>query len=115
KGVAPFARANPGPGEEQGGVHRVVVEILLAEQAVTADGEAVIAAKDDQGILVLAACSERIEDAANLGVEEGDGGVIIGEVLANDIRRSRPRGQTFVASGQIAVIERVLWQVIGRQ
>jgi hypothetical protein len=56
----------------------------------------VVAAKDDQRIIILAAGPKGDKDAADLDVQEGDGGVVIGQVLADDLRGARPRGGALV-------------------
>src|SRR5262249_62391986 len=56
-----------------------------------------------------------VEDWAHLSVQEGDGGVVVGQVLADDGRRARPGGQALVAADQVAVVERVLRQEVWRQ
>ena len=75
----------------------MVVEVLFAEEPVAADGQAMVAGEDDQRVVVLAARLQRLEDAADLGVEELDGGVVVGEVLADDFGRARPGGEFLVA------------------
>ena len=51
---------------------RVIVKILLAEQAMMADGKTMIGREEDPGIVRQAAAIELIEDAADLGIEMRD-------------------------------------------
>ena len=76
----------------------MVVQVLLAEEAVAADGQPVVAAEDDEGVVVAAARPQRVEGAADLGVQEGDGGVVVGQVLPDDLRRARPGSEAFVTA-----------------
>ncbi len=113
--VGPPAFRHSRAGDHQRRPHRVVIEILLAKEAVAADRQAMVAGKDDERALVLAARPQRIEDAADLRVEERDRGVIVGEMLADDLGRPRPGRQSLVANGEGAVIERVLRLEVLRQ
>ena len=64
--VGPPAFRNSRAGDHQRRPHRVVIEILLAKEPVAADRQAMVAGKDDERALVLAARPQRIEDAADL-------------------------------------------------
>ena len=56
-----------------------------------------ITGEDDDGVFFEAGFAQRRDDAADLGIEEGDVGVIVGQVLANELRRARPGGEPLVA------------------
>ena len=75
---------------------------------MAANREAVVGSENDQGVVILTARLQGSEDPANLGVEELDRGVIVGQILADEFRGSRPGGQSLVADGHLAVIEGVL-------
>ncbi len=98
--------------DDQRRPHRVVVEVLFAEEPVTADRQSVIGREDDESVVVLVAFLQCVEDAADLCVEELDGGVIIGEVLADDFGSPRPGGELFIADDQRAIVERMLWEEV---
>ena len=93
----------------------MVVEVLLAEEPVAADRQAVVAGEDDEGLPGLAAGREGIEDAADLGVEVLDRRVVIGEVLADHPGRSRPGGEPLVTDLQRPVVERMPGQEVPGQ
>jgi hypothetical protein len=71
--------------------------------------------EDDEGVGQLAEVLEAIEDAAQVIVQAGDAGVIVGQVPADDLRRARPRRQQFVAHGHLAVVEGVHGQEARRE
>ena len=54
------------------------------------------------GIFVQARFAQGGENAADLGVEEGDVGVVVGEVLTDHFRSARPGSEPFIAARQIA-------------
>ena len=93
----------------------MIVKILLAKEAVAADGQAMVAGEYDERALVLAACLERVQDAADLGVEERDRGIVVGKMLADDLGATRPGSQGLVANGQRTIVEGVLRLKVGRQ
>ncbi len=65
---------------------------------MAADGEAVVAGEDDEGLPCLPARREGVEDAADLGVEVLDRGVVVGKVPADDLWSPRPRGELLVTN-----------------
>jgi hypothetical protein len=71
----------------------VVVEVLLAEQPVSPHGQAIITGQHDDGVLGLATGVQGVEDATDLGVEVGDHGVVIDEMLPRLVRLARIIGQ----------------------
>src|SRR5947199_6121096 len=58
---------------------------------------------------------EGLEDATDLGIQESNGCVVVGEVLTYDRRCPGPGSEALIATGQVAVVERMLRQVVGRQ
>ncbi|MBA7709537.1 hypothetical protein ES703_118456 [subsurface metagenome] len=99
----------------QGHVHAVLVEVLLTQQAVTAHGQAVVPGQNDNRVLRLSRFLQRTKHPSDLSVHVRNYGVVVGDVSADFLRRSRPRRQLFVADSHLAVIKRMLRQEILRQ
>ncbi len=113
--VARLAPRHAGAGEDQRHPHRVLVEVLLAHQAVLADRQAVVAGHDDDGVVGEAALLQHVEQAAGLRVQVGDHRVVLGDVAPHLRLVARVGGQQLVADVQRAVVERVARQEVGRQ
>ena len=82
---------------------------------MAADGQAMITGEDEDGVIVLAAGLESVQDSANLLIQKSDTGIIIGQMAANEFRRARPGGELFVADCHLAVVEWVPRQEIQRK
>ncbi len=102
-------------GEDQRRLRAVVVEVLLAEQAVAADGDPLIRRENDDRVVGHAELAERLQQAPDVMVQPGDGCVVLVQRPADLRLAPRPRGQQLVADGHLAVVERVHRQVAGRQ
>lgn len=75
--IAAFAHGHLWADHQKGHPHAVVVLILLAEQAVVADGETVVGGEEDPGVVGLAARFQGREDATDLGVHVLDQRVVL--------------------------------------
>ena len=98
-------------------VRAVIVQVLLAEQPVMADGQPVVGAEKDVGVLRLAGGVERVEDAPDLRVHVLDDRVIFLPVHLHCVVRARERPEFLVAQiGTAAdgVLVRVLVEIIFR-
>jgi len=93
----------------------VLVHVLLAAQAVAADGQPLIAGEDDHRVGRLARLFQGRQDAADLLVHVRDHRVVGGQLLADLVGRARPGEQQLVAPLEVAVVERVLGQEIRRE
>src|SRR5208337_265556 len=69
KRVAALAGGNTWAGEDERFVRGVVVDVLFAEQAVTAYCQPVVAGEDDDRVAELAAGLEGVKDASDLVVQ----------------------------------------------
>ena len=97
-----------GAGKDQRHVHAAeLVEVLLAEQAVLAERQAVVAGEDDDGVVELAEFPKQLENASDVVVQAGDAGVVLRELAPGVFRRPGPRGKMLVADGHLAIVERV--------
>ena len=67
------------------------VHVLLAHQAMTPDGQSVIAGEDDISVLKPPVGSKLVDDSAHLLVDMIDHGVINGQFLENFFLGTRPR------------------------
>ena len=92
----------------------MVVAVLLAHQAVLADGEPMVGGEDHVGVLGVARRLERLQDLADLRVHVGGVGVILGAVHLHGFARARERRQQLVPDLVVALVERMLRQVIRR-
>ena len=114
-------RAATAPGTDAGGADdarhagAVLVQVLLAHQAVLAHGEAVVGGVDHDGVFRPPGLGEGVEHPPDPRVQVGDHAVVVGHVPAHHLRRAGPRGQQLVAVAQLAVVEGVLRQVAGGQ
>ena len=73
------------------------VHVLLAHQAKLTDGQPVVGGEKDPGVVRLTIGFERLQDAADLGVEVGDEGVVFAPLGLDGPVGSRERSQPFVA------------------
>ena len=97
--------------DDQRHVHAAeLVEVLLTEEAVLAERKAVVAGKDDDGVLPLAGLLEGGEDPADVVVHSGHAGVVVGRLLPGVFFRAWPRSEAFVSHRHLAVVPRVLRQ-----
>ena len=76
----------------------MIVQVLLAEQAVAADGQAGIAGEDDNRVRFEPRLAQRVQNAADLGIEERDEGVVVREMLPHNGLGARPGRQAFIAA-----------------
>src|SRR5438034_8745742 len=63
-------------GDNERHANGVIVKVLLAEEAMMADGEAVIGREENPGVVGQAAPVELIENAADLRVEMRDESIV---------------------------------------
>ena len=82
---------------------------------MAAHGQSVIGGVDDHGVLGLTVLRECPENPPHLLVQVGDQPVVLGQLIADDLRRPRPGAQVLVTEDQGAVVERVLRHEVGRQ
>src|SRR5205814_1806314 len=111
--ACPFRDA--GAAEDQRYSNRVLVHVLFASEAVTADRQPVVAGKDNERVVRLIRGLERVHDAADLFVQVGDDGVVSGQLAAYVVFRAREGEQQFITAFEVAVVERMLRQEIQRQ
>lgn len=91
-----------GARKDAGGLE-VFVEVLLAHEAMaTADSEALVACEQNDGV-----GREGSEDAADVVVEAGDDGVVVGEVLPHVVGGAGEWGEEFVADLEVAIVKGV--------
>ena len=116
EGLDGFAFGNAGAADDEGCAHRVFEYALFAEEAVAAEGEAVVGGVDDDRVVGEAAGFERGEEAADLGVEVLDHRVVFGELVADHRLGARPGAEVFVAAAAHgAVVEGELREEIFRE
>ena len=77
-----LARGEPRALTNKGHPDRMLVEVLLALQAMAADRHAVVGRVDDQGVVELADLLEPAEDAADLLVDVLVAGELPAELVA---------------------------------
>ena len=93
----------------------MLVEVLLADQPVAAARDAGVGREYDNGVRRVRRFFQRIEHAADQGVEVGNIAVILGDHLAHSRRRAGMRQEDLVADEHLAVVERMLRQEVLRQ
>ena len=115
-GIGALIRRDAGTADDERHAHGVeFVEVLLADQPVTAARHAAVCGKNDDRVLCKWRRLERVEHTANLRVEIGDVAVVFGNEGARRVGRARPRQQLLVADHHLAVIKRMLRQEARRQ
>ena len=102
------------PGQQQRNLHRVLVDVLLAHQPVTADRDALIGREDDDRLVGQLQFVEAVEKSPDVMVHAGDERVVVMELAADGVLRARPGLQKLVADHLIDV-PRVGGLVVGRQ
>src|SRR5207248_2493302 len=112
---ASLAGRNAGAGDDERHVDRVLIHILLADEPMAANRQAMVSREDDNRVVALAALSQRAENAANLLVHVRDDGVIARQLLLHIVRGPREWQQQLVAAANIAMIEWMLGPKIRRQ
>ena len=111
-----FALGDAGAADDEGRAHRVFEYALFAEEAMAAEGEAVVGGVDDDGVVGETAGFERGEEAADLGVEVLDHCVVFGELVADHRFGARPGTEVFVAAAAHgAVVEGELRKKVFRE
>ena len=117
KGVCLAILRDARAGYDQWSPHAMFIEVLLAEQAVGAQGKAVIGRVDNDSIFALATGFDGGEYAADLTVELGYQSIVLAKLIANIASFSRMRCQALVAftSRQVTSIEGVVGQKILRK
>ena len=78
-----FPRWHAGAGDDEGDADRMVVQTLLAEEAVLADSQAIVGGEYDDGVVFLAGLFQGVEHAADLVVKVADNGCVFAEMGAN--------------------------------
>ena len=79
QGIGAVAGRHARAGDHRGRTHRVLVEILLAEQAVAPEGESMVACEEDDRVVEPTLRLERRDDAGDLRVHALDTGVVVGQ------------------------------------
>src|SRR5262245_49183730 len=102
----------PRAGEDERGLHAVLVEALLAHQAMAAERQTVVRREDDERAVELTALLERRDQAANVAVQRGDDSVVVVQVLADLVLGPRERSEQFISNELLAIVERVQRQVV---
>src|SRR6266849_1188295 len=93
----------------------MIVKVLLAQQSVLTDGQALVRSENDDRVGRLAARFERVKNPANLRVEMRDESVVLLEMDADYLRRARIRRENFIATVEVGFDqERMLRQEIRR-
>src|SRR5713101_4777823 len=93
----------------------MIVKVLLAQQSVLTDGQALVRSENDDRVGRLAARFERVKNAANLRVEMRDESVILLEMDADHLWRARIRRENFIASVEVGFdTERMVRQEVRR-
>ena len=108
-------RRYPGTGQDRRSAHRVLVEILLAEEAVAAECQALIAHEEDERVFKPAPRPERFHDPPHLGIERFDAGVGIGKLVRHAFAGERPGEEQLVADSQFPVVERMFGEPVCRR
>ena len=93
----------------------MLVEVLLAQQTVTADGQAVVGGVDHDRVLGVAAGLQGRQHPADLFIQVADHPVILAQLVADHLPRPRPCRQRFIPSDHPAVVERMLGHEVPRQ
>ena len=108
----------PGPFDDERHAPGVLVEVLLALQAVAADRHAVVGGVEDVGVVEFAHRLELLEDAADLDVDVFAAGELAAEFVADRalvaLLPDAADGH-FVAQVRVAVVEGMRGQVVDRQ
>ena len=88
--VAGLALWHARPLQDQRTLHALLVDILFAEQAVTAHPQPVIRRVDHQRVVSVRTALECLHDATNLFVQMRHQAVIFAKLIADDLLRARP-------------------------
>ena len=91
------------------------IEVLLAKQAVFAEGEAVVAGHDEDRVIVLARLTQGLDDTTNLGIPVGDRCIITGQLSRDTFSSAGPGKGSLIAYRHIADVEGVIREKIHRQ
>ena len=92
----------------------MLVDVLLAEQAVAAHSQAVIRRIDDDRVFGVRPGCQLPQNAAHLPIHVRDQTVVFGKLVAHDSLRARPRAEALVPPGHVSVVEGVLRSEVGR-
>jgi hypothetical protein len=93
----------------------VLVEILLAEQAVAAQGQPLVGGEEHDRVGEPALPLEGGEHAAQLRIHALDERVVVGQLLGDRLLSQRPGQELLVADGEVAVVEGMLGKEVGRR
>ena len=66
--------------------------------------------EDDNRVFVVAPSLEGFQETANVGIDRGDGGVVIMLLILNDLWCPRPEGRPFITPEDGAIIVRMRWR-----
>ena len=113
--LAALVRGDTRTGDDQRHAHGVLVEVLLADEAVRTAGHAGIRGVDDDRIGGVRRSVDGVEDAADLDVEERDVTIVLGQHRLHVGLRARPFHQLLITDDHLAVVERMLRQEVRRQ
>ena len=102
--------------EDQRAAHALLVDVLLAEQAVTSHRQSVIRRVNHDSVVGVRAVLQSLQDASDLFIEVCHQPVVFAELVADDLLRSRPRSEAFISSrcGLWGVLEWMLRQEVLR-
>ena len=112
------ARLDAGALDDERHAPGVLVEVLLALQAVAADRDAVVGGVEDVGVVELAHRLELLEHAADLDVDVLAAGELAAELVADGpLVATLPDAADgdFVAEAGVAVVERMGGQIVDGQ
>ena len=79
EGVSAPADRHARPSDHRRRPHRVLVEVLLAEQPMAAEGQTVIAREENDRVVEPALRIERCDHTADLRVHALDAGIVVGQ------------------------------------
>ncbi len=90
------------------------VEILLAQETMLTNSEAVVCRKDDVGVCCAPGLLDRVQNSADLRIHVGDEGVVLAAMELNRFSGARKRCEHLIAYARIALVEWVLGEVVRR-
>ena len=89
--------------------------ILLSHERMTADGQSIVAAENDDGVLPLVCSLQRIDYSADLMVKVCDHRIVVTQLLPHARFGPRIWGERFVTYPLLCKLHRVFGHDVGRQ